>query len=592
MSLRGLIAALAASASLAAASLANAAWLETRVKSHTAVVDVDARGSAKISQELVLSVRGGPLKSFEIAGADPDAELEPEATATPVVRYGVPAPIPLNIARQDDGTLHIEIEREKGLFTGTYTFRFAYRTALLARDRIRRRGTAAEVEWIGPRFGDGIDVAKVIFRLPEGRVTPTLSQGSDADDAALGSAFLASVRHADGKVELEVVRPHVARGEPALWRVATDPKSFEGLPAPPSDLPAERAARVVSVELPAERAGFALSALAVAAAYALLVWLKARFSGADARAAGAELRALVKLPLPLRAALAGAALGAAALVGALGDHPNFAALLLLAALTLAWLRSPVAAHKPRGPGHWFVLTDAEAFTGRAALRRARWFDAGTLSGALTLLVLLGGFASGAVLLAPHSPYHALALSLSATSLLPVFGCARASALPVERVRAARPVLARIKRRLLGMAGGKVVAWARIPDGSQEPDELRLMVRLSAALEGLTSIELGVEFCSSLAGHVAEPFVLVRLREGSAAERALPRGASWQRGRRVDERVAVLRPNLPSAGACARLVRELIAILQISSTEATRSRATARVSARFAVASPAQAADAA
>jgi hypothetical protein len=592
MGLRGLIAAALGAVAVAAASPASAAWLETRVKSHTSVVDVDARGNAVVSEELVLGVRGGPLKTFEIPGADADADMLPEASVVPIVKYGVPAPIPLTIARQDDGTLRIEIEREKGLFTGSYTFRFAYRTALLARDRIRRRGAAAEVEWIGPRFSDGIDVAKVIFRLPEGRVTPTLAQGGDAEDAALGSAFLSAVRHTGGKVEVEIVRPHVARGEPPLWRVATDPKIFEGLPAKIVDVPAERAARIVPLELPAERAGVGLAAIALAVVYALLVFVKWRWVAADARSASASPRALIPLPAPMRAALAGAALGAAALLAALGDYPNVAGGALLFAIAFAWLRAPGVSPKPRGPGHWFVLTEEEAFAKRRVLRRARWFDAGTLQGFSALTVLLVGFGVGARFLVLHSPYHALSLLLGAFSLLPIFGTGRGTSLPVERVSGAQRTLARIKRRASVVAQAKIVPWARIPDGSQEPDELRLLVRPRAALDGLTSIEVGVEFTPSAAGFFPEAFVLVRVREGSAADNALAAGASFQRGRRVDERVAVFRPDLPNAGACARLLARVIESLRPAQGEGTRGRATSRLSSRFGVASPAQAADAA
>lgn len=592
MGFRVIAAALLGAAWLASASVSSAAWLETRVKSHTTQIDVESRGTATVTQELVLSVRGGPLKTFEIAGADADAEMLPGASVVPIVKYGVPAPIPLTIERQDDGTLRIEVEREKGLFTGSYTFRFAYRTALLARDRIRRRGAAAEVEWIGPRFSDGIDVAKVIFRLPEGSATPTLAQGNDADDAALGSAFLASVRHVGGKVELEVVRPHVARGEPPLWRLVTEPKIFEGLPPKANELPAERAARIVPVELPAERAGFALSALLVAAFYALLVLLKWRLAAADSRAANATARPLVKLPAPLRAALAGASLGAAALLGALGDFPNVASLGLLAAVALAWLRTPLSSPKPRGPGHWFVLTDAEAFEGPRQKTRGRWLDAAKWPGLALLALLFAAFGAGAHWLAPHSPYHALALLLGSLALLPVFGTGGARGLPVERVAAARGGLSRIKRRLLGLPLAKVVAWARIPDGSQEPDELRLMVRPRAALDGLTSIEVGMEFPATFVGFCGEPFVLVRVREGSAAEGALPASASWQRGRRVDERVAVFRLGIPSNAGCVRLLQQLAKLLQNPNGESGRGRENARIDSRFAVASPAQAADAA
>jgi hypothetical protein len=268
----------------------HAAWVETRVKAHTAIVDVDAKGAAEVTQELVLGVRGGPLRTIEIQGIDADAVVaEEQATAVPVVRFGTPTPIPLSLAKQDDGTLRIEIERERGLFTGTYQLRFTYRTELLARDRIRRRGTTAEVEWVGPRFADGIDVAKVVFRIPSGATAPTLDTAREGEGEWVGSAFLASTRHAGDKEELELVRPHVARGEPAVWRVLADPKVFLAFreTAPPASS-REGRARVLAVERPSEQLGWALAAVLVALAYGSLVAAKWRGGARAPRATGVD----------------------------------------------------------------------------------------------------------------------------------------------------------------------------------------------------------------------------------------------------------------------------------------------------------------
>lgn len=578
----------ALAAALCLSSVGRAAWVETRVKSHAATVDVDRKGTAEISQELVLGVRGGPLRTLEIQGVDPDAVLASDATATPVVRYGVPTPIPLTIARQDDGTLRIEIEREKGLFTGSYTFRFTYRTELMARDRVRRRGTSAELEWVGPRFPDGIDVAKVVFRLPASPTTPSLATG-EAEDAAMGSAFVASVRHDGGKVELELVRPHVARGEPAVWRILADPKAFDGLPEASLAQPAARAAHVVPMERPSERIAWALGALLVALVYAALVFAKWTLASRDFRAVSAELRPLVPLPLQARATLAGVLLAAAAVLGALGDHPTLAACLLLAAMALAALRAPRLAAAPRGPGQWFALTDDEAFRLRRPKRSGRWLDVGAPQGLALFSVSLVAFAACAWLFAVRSPYSALALALAAACLVPIFATGRASSLPVDRVARPRVLLGRLKRRLATQSGVKPVAWARIPDGSHDPDELRLLVRVAAGLEGLIALEVGVEHLPSVAGFFAQPFVIVRAREDSPAHRALPDTVRWQRGRRADERVAILRALLPTARALESLLGELSCRLSEPSSRAGRARKStgeAALSRRFAIRSPA------
>ena len=119
------------------------AWLETRTKSHLAIVDIERSGKATVQHELTIFVRGGPFQSFDLPGADADAEPMPDATVVNVGKSGGgnENPLPLLLQRRDDGTLHVEIDHEKGLRTGTYLFRFRYRTNLLERDLIRSIGS-------------------------------------------------------------------------------------------------------------------------------------------------------------------------------------------------------------------------------------------------------------------------------------------------------------------------------------------------------------------------------------------------------------------------------------------------------------------
>jgi hypothetical protein len=58
--------------SVLAASPARA-WIELGVLADVATVELQANGSAQIQHELMLQVRGGPLKQFTIEGVDPDA---------------------------------------------------------------------------------------------------------------------------------------------------------------------------------------------------------------------------------------------------------------------------------------------------------------------------------------------------------------------------------------------------------------------------------------------------------------------------------------------------------------------------------------
>ncbi|HEX7452347.1 MAG TPA: hypothetical protein VF294_08685, partial [Polyangiaceae bacterium] len=151
------------------------AWVESEVRSQIATVDVDRSGLAVVTEDLTLGVRGGPLPGFELSGVDLDAEPLPDATVSSVSGTKANVPVtPLLLDKRDDGTLRIEIDRDKGLRTGVYLFHFQYRTNLLKRDLIRREGSDVEVRWIGPRFTQGIDSARVVFRLPAGPTPPTL----------------------------------------------------------------------------------------------------------------------------------------------------------------------------------------------------------------------------------------------------------------------------------------------------------------------------------------------------------------------------------------------------------------------------------
>jgi hypothetical protein len=82
-----------------------------------------------------------------------------------------------------------------------------------------------------------------------------------------------------------------------------------------------------------------------------------------------------------------------------------------------------------------------------------------------------------------------------------------------------------------------------------------------ALRGLLGIEVGVEYTAGIGGSGAALFVLVRAREGSQAVSALPREVTWTRGRKADERAAVLRPRLPTQGDCLKLSLELASMLR-------------------------------
>jgi hypothetical protein len=577
--LRRHLAALASAAVLFAAFPAHAAagWLETRISGHSAIVDVERNGTATVTQELGVRVRGGPLAELPLAGVDSDAEPLPDATVicTDDAKFGT---VPLSVAREPDGSLKLTVERERGLRTGSYVFRFSYRTQLLQRELIRRVGSHIELRWVGPRFDDGLDSARVTFRIPEAGVAPMLpspgSSGGTVNELdELGGVFVGNLRRAPGKDELEVVRPHVARGEPALWRVWAADSAFDAFSA---GAPPKSQALLASRELgetPRERLSWLLGALGAGLGFGLLLFAKWRGFRSAAALQNAEAHALLPLTPGLRAALGGVLLGLSVIAGGRWDEPTLVGVLLLGAMICAALYAKPGRAAPRGPGQWLPLSEADAFAPSSARLPGRFLDGSTLGGALVLSVLLGGALVAHFWERQHSPYRAVELLLGATVLLPVFLTGRARQLPVtpggDPRKALERVLSGLRKR-----GLRAVPLARLPQGSSSADELRLLVQLRGALAGLLAIEIGTDHALGLGGIVAEPYVLLRVREGSPCSQVLPPQTSFQRGRKSEERVAVLRPKLPTVSETLALVSELVEVLTQPAPPPTSARSSA------------------
>lgn len=581
---------LCAAAALALVSGHARAWVESEVRSHAATVDVDRAGKAVVTQELVLAVRGGPLPGFELSGVDLDADPLPGATVSSVASSRVQLPTtPLLLDKRDDGTLKIEIDREKGVRTGVYAFRFQYRTNLLGRELIRRDGNEAEVRWIGPRFEQGIDSARVVFRLPAGPTPPMLpdvtkSTGRMEDGDALGGVFIGNLHRLADKDELDIVRPHISRGEPVLWRVRVSAKAFDAFANPLPSPHFEKASSAHALALgqgaqPRQRLTWWAAAALAALAYAFTVAGKWRLFSALCASRSAVAKALVPLPVGLRAATSGTLLAAAFVSAAWFDRATLGAALLVLAMAFASQYATPTKIVLRGPGQWLPLSDREAFARSRARMAGRFLDAGTWPGMAVFALLCGVLAVAACFSFSRAPYQALLLVLGSACLLPLFFTGRVAQLPPDLATRPRALLAGLAGRLRRAPGVKVVAWARIPEGSPDADELRLLVQVPGALRGLLGVEVGVEYGAALGGSAAAPFVLIRAREGSAVISALPRELVWTRGRKADERAALLRPRLPTRAHCERLVLELVEQLRDPEQSAgQRSRSTRSVQA--------------
>ncbi|HEY3495352.1 MAG TPA: hypothetical protein VGK73_11725, partial [Polyangiaceae bacterium] len=444
-----------------------------------------------------------------------------------------------------------------------------------------------ELGWTGPRLDGGVDGVRTIFRLPAAEIAPRLPLiGDDEPNPGFG-VLVSAIRRTAEHDEIELVRSHVARGEPVLWRIEASARALSAPSA--ADSARARVSAPISAPRPGRVPRWWFWALGLGGLFGALIWQKERLFRRACAERGGRPRALVRLPIWARAPLGAAALSGALYAGADLEEPTLTGGLVLAALLLAALAAPERARAPRCPGRWLPLRGEDAFAAERPSSPGDWLDSGTWRGfgllLVTLLVVLGA----AALELRSSPQRALLILLGGSVVAPIFFTGRLSDLLGDRVAFSSRFLARLAKRLARHAELKTVPWGRMPDGSAEPDELRLLVQPRAAIEGLVALEVALEPRAGLGGVAAAPFVIVRAKEDSPAQRALPNGVIWTRGRRPDERVAILSPNLPTLGLTLRLIDRLSVLLRQSPSSSKRSSGSSAVTRKLGkVASPAHA----
>jgi hypothetical protein len=423
-------------------------------------------------------------------------------------------------------------------------------------------GLRSELDWLGPRFDDGVDAVTLILRTRAAELPPEV-----APEAGSGPGFgmvMSTLRRSRDRDELELVRAHVARDEAIRWSVRLDSKllAAESNPraAAPSAAPAPTPAPPQHERPAPDSSSRQLMQAAAGAAFALLVWLKARAVHAGATLRGCTPRPWIGWAAPWRALLGGSAVAAAGALSISGQPPLLGALALLVAMACAAEHRPREAVTLRGPGEWQPApSSALEHTPTAPLPGA-WLDAGRARGFVLMLAALGGIGALAARVFTTSPYTGACLLLGSCVLLPLFCTGRAGELPPDALGHARGFLGDVSRRLARDATLVVKPIARVAAASAEIDELRLSIASVRPVPGLLGIELGLELREHLGGHSLRPVLVVRAAEGSECQRALPRGITWMRGRSADERASLIRPKLPSAASSVALIQELWELL--------------------------------
>jgi hypothetical protein len=546
MSLRHVV---ALTAGLGAALLASPAiaLVDAHQVGDDVQVTLDPAGTAQVRHRLRWRVGRGPLATIDLAGIPSGAQLEPVASVVAEDGRAVGG----HVARRDDGRVTVTADEPRALSRGTFTFDVRWQEDLQASRALVRDGSTWRLTIAAPVAVDGFDGARVVLDAPAAPAEPrTILPVTGAPDPAA----LVTLRRDPSRDVLELVRPHVGRGEAMTWTVRLDRRALSAIPEP---RPAASAGPVASPEPERVRkvaGGAALAAIALA--FAGLVGAKARAFRLLCAANEATARALLPLPDGARAALAGLSLAAAVGLQAGGEVTGGGALVAVAILAAA-LRVPGATPRPRGPGRWLLLRPEEAFAPERP--EGHWLDPDAREGRVTALIALALVVTAAATARALAPRGAWLVAIDASALLPVLLTGRLAHLPPSGARAAAPWLARLFRSLRSAAALRVAPWARVTLDGGAIDELRLLVLPRAPMPGVVGIEAGLAWTATLGGWIGSPEVLARVLEGSAAATRLAKALPHARtvpGRRADERVVQLLPRRPSRGPTAALLQAL------------------------------------
>ncbi|HLM72541.1 MAG TPA: hypothetical protein VK459_07615, partial [Polyangiaceae bacterium] len=465
----------------------------------------------------------------------------------------------------------VRFDADKGLRRGTYMLLVRYRTDLKARGLLKLDGTMGRIDWQGPAWDDGLDSVRATFELPSAPTPPRAFEGViDPHDetAPPPPSFLSTVRRGNERDEIELIRTYAPKGEPVAWSLQVDARAFRTAPAAApskSSLPVPEAAKTLltpdrerSLIFVAIGAGFLI--------FSLLVAMKTREAARLAKAAGTEARPLLRVPLFIRSAGAGIALVAGVGLELSLRDPTLGALLVALATALAAHRTPHWNHASamRKPGRWLPVAEREAFR-EPPRRKGAWLDVSTREGKVIFLLLLGAVLAGAAVVWRTEPYYAYLMALDTAPLLAIFGTGRMAELPPDPAAAPAGFLRGVAKRTLKLlqakgVEGRAIGRVRIPDGSPDADELRLGLVPKAPIPGFLGIEVGVVYVPGTGGPIGFPEVLLRVTVGSACEAAmegLAKHGKSMRGRKVNERVVLFTPRLPTARMTAAIAAALV-----------------------------------
>ncbi len=191
--------------------------------------------------------------------------------------------------------MRITIDEPRLLMRGTFVFDVRWHLDLVAARALTRDGATWRLSWSSPVATDGFDAAKTVFELP---AAPDAPVAIVADTGAVDDAAVSSLQRDPGSDVLELVRPHVGRGEAPVWTLRVDPRALRLVVDPVLRPPSEAKPPPEPDRVRESLVGAGLGMLALI--FGVLVHRKARAFGAAATSLGVKSRALMPLPDGLR----------------------------------------------------------------------------------------------------------------------------------------------------------------------------------------------------------------------------------------------------------------------------------------------------
>ncbi|MDP9034258.1 MAG: hypothetical protein M3O50_05590 [Myxococcota bacterium] len=522
------------------------AWQEAHQAGVDVSLRVDPRGVASLQMDLQWNVRRGPLKFVDIANVDPALVLDPQVTiATEDGRE-----LSARAARKDGGTVRIAIDEPRAMMHGQFTFQLRGQLDLVASRALSHEGGTWRFAWSTPVAEDGFDRPRAVLDLP---AAPDPPRPILPDTGMIDESVVATLQRGPSRDVLELVRPHVARGESVSWTIRIDPRALPlatepGVARPPDGATSPEPDRVREVSLGAAIVGAGL-------AFGLLVAHQGRRFAVACAAHGARAQGLFPIPFFLRAPVAGASL-VAALVLQLAALPTTSAVFVATAMLVTTLRVRRLAAAARGPGRWFALRPSDAFA--SPIETGHWLDGGSRTGRIVAMALAAGVAAAAAAASHWDVAGSWLVVIDSAPLFTLYVTGWISQLSPGGGRAFH-WLATAFRQLRTSSALRAAPWARmLPDGSSI-DELRLLVLPRTAMPGLIGLEIGLAWVKTPVGWAAAPEVLARFLEGSPAAVRLAQIAPDSRallGRRPEERVVRLLPGAPTPSSTVALARAI------------------------------------